>query len=121
MQILWGAVRAASVETFGVLVVLWMLQGASGVALNFPWQGNPSTADASETRDHGLTLVGRGASKVRNWRDHVTSAPAEQLAAVAQPVAASSVTRNIDDASRAEYARERLDHFSQLYGIATRN
>jgi len=59
MQILWGALRAVSVETMGVLVVLWMLYGATGLAIDAPWWATKSQPVRNEQSDVANTHIAR--------------------------------------------------------------
>lgn len=137
MRILWGALRAVSVETMGVLAVLWMLQGATGLAIDAPWRTTKSIEPAGPPPDSSHTLLARGLP---------TAAVAQRDAAPGEPAPEKTqratlrqwfntlFPAGVDDGGRigwadeptefeqrAEFTRERLDHYSRLYGIASRD
>lgn len=131
MRILWGALRAVSVEMLGVLVVLWMLHGATGLALDAPWRTTKSPEPANEPNDVTATRM--------PWTSSVAAAiaptgvPEEtnrvetQRATMSQwfntlfPASLDKGAEPAEIDQRTEFARERLDHYSRLYGIASRD
>ena len=76
MQILWGAVRAVSIETMGVLVVLWMLYGATALAIDAPWWATKSRSIRTEQRDVANMQIARvepeeAGSRIQRERDRM--------------------------------------------------
>ncbi len=145
MQIFCGALRAATVETLGVVLVLWALNGATGLAVRGPWKSSSTPLAASQVQEAWSRLKARadeaataerlalderasgprGAEERPQWysaghwlrgflpaRDHAHRTSVQPGQAPME-LAASRF--------RATYAEERLDHYSQLYGIAARN
>jgi hypothetical protein len=136
MRILWGALRAVSVEAMGVLLVLWMLHGATGLAIDAPWRAtsSPSSADAAadttpSEASHPLLAWNSGNST--DAASQATSANDEpevrERATLRQwfntlfPAKVANTPAQPEIEHRADYTAERLDHFSQLYGIASRD
>lgn len=126
MRILWGALRAVSVETMGVLVVLWMLQGAAGLSLEVPWRATALQPSAGVPDEPSNTLMARGepvatvALNAATQRETRRAAARQWFNTLFNP-GGNSATESAEIERRAEYARERLDHFSRLYGIAVRD
>jgi len=132
MRILWGALRAVSVEMVGVLVVLWMLHSATGLAFDAPWSFTTTLNenDNQSTEASSLAIADQPAADVdvvaavteiepqvetprratlRQWFN--TLFPAHPKESIDQPAMEE----------RVEYTNERLEHYSRLYGIASRN
>ena len=128
MQILWGALRAASVETMGVLVVLWMLYGATGLPC---WAtksqpGRNISSDLATTQIVGVEPEGTGnvptdVAPVKPVRDETQRAPVRQWLDTLFPATVHEKPSPAAIEQRAEYTRQRLDHFSRLIGIAWRD
>jgi len=162
MQILWGALRAVSVETMGVLVILWMLHGATDLAIDMPWHGNGVSVDTNTSASRAPSLAadtarhvapktllawsapGTSESAINPNRATVYKTPVEPaqsaVAAVAPdqdnpprraslrqwfntlfPVTASDSAEEPQVEQRAAFTSRRLDHYSRLYGIASRD
>ncbi len=132
MQILWGALRAVSVETIGVVVVFWMLHGAAGLAFDAPWRAWKSRQVKNERSDETNTQIARVKPQ---WVGNVATdvAPEETACDEAQrpslqqwldtlfPASLHESSQQPASEQRSEYTRERLDHYSRLYGIASRD
>jgi len=132
MRILWGALRAVSVETMGVLVVLWMLHGATGLAIDAPWWPTKSPQVFNErsapvnTRtapvDPERTVIGLadvGAQETTS--DETQRASVRQWFNALFPTDLDKTPSSAAIEQRAEYIRDRLDHYSRLYGISSPN
>lgn len=132
MRILWGALRAVSVEMMGVLVVLWMLHGATGLALDPPWRATESLVAAEESADDPNTQVANAEpastpdtatdlALEKTARDETERATVGQWFNTLFPASVHKTPASPPTEYRAEFTRERLDHYSRLYGIASRD
>ena len=129
MRVLWGALRAVSVETMGVLVVLWMLHGATGLAVDPPWKATKSqqvinersaaidrrTAPAEPARTE-IGLANIAAKK--NASDETQRASVRQWFNALFPIDLDETPSSDAIEQRSEYTKDRLDHYRRLYGIA---
>lgn len=132
MRILWGALRAVSVEMMGVLAVLAILHGATGLAVDTPWRESATVETEElvasqpapvETTPVASVLAAGGTqlNPARTPQDEPQRATARQWFQTLFPAAAAHVPSPPPVEQRAEYAQERLDHYSRLYGIAARD
>lgn len=92
MSVLWKAVRAVTVETMGVVAVVWVLVAGAG------WTFENATAERVHTHTKAPT------SQTLQWLNNTASDVVEGM----KP--------QLCQADRERYVQERLDHYSQLYG-----
>jgi hypothetical protein len=132
MRLLWGALRAVSVETLGVLVVLWMLYGATGLAIDAPSWATKSPQLMSERNavaDRQIARVETDPTGIRptDLAAQKTAREATQRASIRQwfdtlfPTDLDETPATVTIEQRAKYTQERLDYYSKLFGIATPN
>ena len=85
MRILWQALRATTIESLGILLVVWLLFGAPTWA--FQWAVDPSVGNVA----------------VSTWFGSLQESIARTLASTDA------------DEDRIRYADEKLDFYSQVY------
>jgi len=113
----------------GVLVVLWMLYGATGLIIDTPWKARKSrqvdhkrsAADETqlarvEPERPGIGLVDVAAQS--NTSDKPQRASLRQWFNTLFPARLDATPSTAAREQRASYTQERLDHYSRLYGIA---
>ena len=90
MRMIWQAIRAVTVEVMGVGAVIFMLFGAAG------WTVESAGVQPKQEVDRAW-----------KWFQETT----DQVTAIIKP--------NLSAEQRQQFAAERLDYYSHLYGEAT--